>query len=95
MLDALTSVEVTHDCERRKPSGFQLTFALEQALAAAHALPAAGGAPPPLMRVIVIVTVNGMPDVLMDGVVTQAGGHARQASRRKSTLTVTGEDLSA
>src|SRR5439155_6193137 len=52
-----------------------------------------GGATPPLMRVLITVTVAGTTEVLMDGVMTNhqvtAGGEGGHA-----TLTVTGEDLS-
>jgi hypothetical protein len=48
----------------------------------------------PLIRVIVIVTVRGVPHVLMDGVVThQQVGPSNEPGRH--TLTVTGEDLTA
>ncbi len=47
----------------------------------------------PMIRVVIIVTVNGTPDVLMDGVMTHdqvtPGDEAAQAP-----LTITGEDLS-
>ena len=46
------------------------------------------------MRVIIVVTVNGTPEVLMDGVMTQhevSPGSQTGAS----TLTVTGKDLTA
>ena len=45
------------------------------------------------MRVVILVIINGMPDVLMDGVIThqQVGGGDGGS---QSTLTVTGEDLS-
>ena len=36
-----------------------------------------GGQPiPPIVRVVIVVTVNGTPEVLMDGVMTQSRGHA-------------------
>jgi hypothetical protein len=44
-------------------------------------------------RVLIIVTLNGLPNVLMDGVVTQQ--EVTPANEPgKSTITVTGEDLS-
>src|SRR5262249_3498022 len=52
---------------------------------------AAAGAPIPLIRVLIVATVNGTPEVLMDGVMTNhqvtAGQHGQ------ATLTVIGEDL--
>ena len=41
-----------------------------------------------------MVTINGTPDVLMDGVITRAGGHAGQRAGAR-LLTVTGKDLTA
>jgi hypothetical protein len=79
VLEALRSVQVTTATDG--PSVFQLTFELEQALAAAHDLPVAGGATPPLVRVVIAVTVNGVTEVLMDGVMTNhevtGGGSGR------------------
>ncbi len=47
----------------------------------------------PLLRVIVVVTVNGMPQVLIDGVVTRTEV-LPGADQRHTTLQVTGDDLS-
>jgi hypothetical protein len=52
----------------------------------------AGGASPPIVRVVISVTVRGVTTVLIDGVMTNhevTGGGAGT----KPTLTVTGEDL--
>src|SRR5439155_2085717 len=47
----------------------------------------------PMIRVIVIVTLNGTPNVIMDGLITrQQMAPSNEAGR--STLTVTGEDVS-
>jgi len=50
------------------------------------------GAQAPLMRVIIILTINGTPNVLMDGVMTnqQVSPGSKPG---ESTLTITGEDL--
>jgi hypothetical protein len=48
--------------------------------------------PLPLLRVILIVTVNGMPDVLMDGIVTKVDV-SPGSDGGPSTLTVTGVDI--
>jgi hypothetical protein len=88
--DALTSVQVTSAVGKR--SGFQLTFSLaKNSLLSRLLIPA--GFFDPMIRVILIVTINGLPNVIFDGLITQqqvapnneAGG---------STLTVTGEDVS-
>ena len=60
----------------------------------AHDLPARRGQHARGIRVILVATVNGMPQVLIDGVITQQRGRARRRPGQ-STLTVTGEDLTA
>lgn len=89
VVDALTSVQVTSAAGQR--GGFQLQFTLSNRSPLHTAFLLAAGQTP-LLRTIIILTVNGMPDVLMDGVITRTevtpGGKPGQ-----STLTVTGEDL--
>lgn len=90
VLDALTAVQVTHATEG--PSGFQLTFTLS-ARSPLHTLfVLAGGAAIPLVRVVIVVTVGGTTEVLMDGVMTRQ--EISPAEGGTSTVTVTGEDLS-
>jgi len=88
-LDALTGVTVTNNTGG--PSGFQLSFTLNNR-SPLHTLFLIAGGQTPLLRVIIIVTVNGAPQVLMDGVMTNQqvtpGSEPGQ-----STLTITGEDL--
>jgi hypothetical protein len=93
VLDALTSVEVKSG-SGAAASGFQLTFTLglRSPLHTFFLLTSAVNIP--LVRVVVIVTINGAAEVLMDGMMTHhqittdaATGHA--------TLTVSGQDLSA
>lgn len=89
VVDALTGVQVTVAAGQR--SGFQLTFTLsnQSPLHTAFLLTAAQI---PLLRTIIVLTINSIPQVLMDGVITHAevspGGKPGQ-----STLTITGEDL--
>jgi len=89
VVDALMGVQVTVAAGQR--SGFQLTFTLsnDSPLQTAFLLMAGQV---PLLRTIIILTINSIPNVLMDGVITQTqvtpGGKPGQ-----STLTVTGEDL--
>lgn len=87
---ALKSAQVTVQSGSR--SGFQLVFALsKRSLIDTALLPA--GAFDPGMRVVLVATVNGIPNVLMDGVITrQEVGVSDQIGQ--SALTVTGEDLS-
>ncbi len=91
VLEALSSVQITTSSEG--PSGFQLTFALSNRSPLHTIFLLAGGAAPPMIRVVIVATLNGLPEVLMDGVMTNhqvaPGGDAGH-----STLTVTGEDLS-
>lgn len=91
VIDALESVQVTSSAGSR--SGFQLTFSLSSKSPLYTFLVLAAGQVP-WLRVILIATINGTPNVLADGVVTrQEVGGANEAGR--STLTVTGEDLTA
>jgi hypothetical protein len=87
--EALESVEVRHSAGQR--SGFQLTFKFssDSILNTALLLMAEIG---PLVRVVLVATVNGVPQVISDGVMTNhqvvpgVGGE-------QSSLTITGEDL--
>lgn len=88
--DSLTSVEVTSASGSR--SGFQLTFTLgKNSPLQTTLLPA--GFFDPLIRVIIVATVNGTPNVIMDGLITQQQ-LSPGAAAGQSTLTVTGEDVS-
>lgn len=94
VLDALTSVEVHTSAEPRAQSGFSLTFTLNNRSPVTPLFLLAGGSIPPIIRVVLFVTLNGTPQGLIDGVVTKTAvtpgsdpGH--------STLTVTGVDLTA
>jgi hypothetical protein len=93
LIEALQSVEVTHSDEGR--SGFQITFQmgrsgpqdlLDYPLLSIPLLK-------PCNRVILIVTFNATPRVLMDGIITN---HQLSPSDDPgaSTLTITGEDVS-
>jgi hypothetical protein len=90
VLDALTSVEVTAQDEG--VGGFSLSFTMSNRSALPTLFLIAGGSPIPIVRVILVATVNGTPHVLVDGVVTKTqvlpGSDAAH-----STLQVIGEDL--
>lgn len=88
--DALTSVQVTTAAGAR--SGFQITFSLaKNSLLSKTLIPA--GFFDPMIRVIVIVTLNGLPTVIMDGLITrQQVAPSNQGGA--STLTIVGEDVS-
>ena len=90
VVEALTGAEITTAAGRR--SGFQLTFTVAKNSLLANALLPAGYFDPGI-RVILIATVNGLPNVLMDGVLTRQE-FAPSSEPGQSRLTVTGEDLS-
>jgi hypothetical protein len=89
VIDALTSAQVTTSAGQA--SGFQLTFAVsKKSILNTIMLPA--GAFDPGIRVILVATVNSLPIVLMDGIITQ---HTVTPSNDpgQSTLSVTGQDI--
>jgi hypothetical protein len=90
VMEALQRVEVNSSRDR---SGFQITFSMGRNSPLQLALLPAGFFDPMIVRMIIIVTFKGVPNVLMDGVITrqevQPGNEPGQ-----STLTITGEDLS-
>jgi hypothetical protein len=90
VIEALTGVTVTTSTTGK--SGFQLSFSLSNRSPLQTLFLLSSGSPIPILRVILVITLNGIPNVLIDGVVTN---HqiAPGADTRHSTLTVTGEDL--
>ena len=94
VMDALDSVEVRSSAG--SPSGFTLTFQFNSRsdLNTIFVIAGAQNASPvtPPLRVMLVVTLNGTPQPLFDGVLTQVqvqpGGHGAPG-----TVTVTGEDL--
>lgn len=89
VIEALQSVQVTSSRDR---SGFQLSFSVGKTSALQLALLPAGYLDPIVTRVVIMVTLSGIPNVIMDGLVTR---QELQPSNEpgQSTLTVTGEDL--
>lgn len=89
VIEALQSVQVTSSRDR---SGFQLTFSVGKTSPLQLTLLPAGYLDPIVTRVIIMVTLNGIPGVIMDGLITR---QELQPSNEpgQSTLTVTGEDL--
>ncbi|MHB1057972.1 MAG: hypothetical protein ACYC0F_08830 [Rhodanobacter sp.] len=87
VLDALTQVEVSAPDENAGAFSLQFTLGVQSPL---HTLFLLGGGVMPLLRVIVVVTLNGMPQVLIDGVVSKV-----QADPHQGTLQVSGDDLTA
>jgi hypothetical protein len=93
LLEALESIEITQADEGR--SGFQMIFKLgkggqgfmDYALFAANPLLRVS------FRVIVVLTVGAIPQVLMDGIITDQQVQPAQGDT-PTTLTITGEDIS-
>jgi hypothetical protein len=90
VMDSLTGIQVTSGTER---SGFQLSFSVGKTSTLMTNWLPAGRLDPVITRVIIIVTVLGLPVVLADGMVTRQE-LSPSNDPGKSTLTVTGEDLS-
>lgn len=89
-LEALTSVEITTASGRA--SGFQLSFSISTRSPIQTLLLLAGGSLPPIMRVILVVTINGSAQVLTDGVITNVEV-SPGIEKGHTTLTITGSDL--
>ncbi len=90
VMDAVTSVQVTSG---KSKAGFQLTLAVSKKSPLLTTMLPAGYFDPIITRVIIIVTLGGLPNVLMDGIVTQQE-LTPSNDPGQSTLTITGEDLS-
>ncbi|OGB24082.1 MAG: hypothetical protein A3I66_11450 [Burkholderiales bacterium RIFCSPLOWO2_02_FULL_57_36] len=90
VIDALVSVQVTSGKEK---SGFQLTFALSKKSLLMTTLLPVGYFDPMITRVIIIVSLGGFPNAIMDGMVTRQE-LTPSSEPGQSTLTITGEDLS-
>ncbi|HOO54298.1 MAG TPA: hypothetical protein PLM24_00100 [Methanothrix sp.] len=86
LAEALQSVEVTHSDEGR--SGFQVTFQTSNnGIKGSEDLK-------PFSRVILMVTINAVQQVLMDGIIAHQQLTPGDPGTGTSTLTVTGEDVS-
>lgn len=90
VLDALESVQVTRGTDR---SGFQLTFTTGKTSSLLTTMLPAGYFDPIITRIVVMVTVHGLPHVLMDGIVTRQE-ITPSSDPGQSKITITGEDLS-
>jgi hypothetical protein len=90
LIDALTDVQVTSAVGSQ--SGFQLKFTLGKNSVVQQKLQS--GFFNPRQRVIIAVTVNGQTEVLMDGIITKQD-ISPDIAAGKSTLTITGLDLTA
>jgi hypothetical protein len=90
VMDALAEVEVqTQDVGQ---SGFKLTFSIDKQSPLNILFLLTNGLPLLFMRVVIAVTVNGVNNVLIDGVITQ--NHISPGDKgSNSTLTLMGSDL--
>jgi hypothetical protein len=93
VLDALTSVTVT-TTSGETASGFELRFTLSNRSPLHTIFLLSGGAMPPFIRVILVATMNGTPQVLMDGVMLNYEV-SPGSDDAHSVLTVKGKDLTA
>lgn len=91
VIDALQSAQVTSAVGQR--SGFQLSFTYSKTSSIAQTLLPAGFFDP-MIRVILVATLNGMPKVLADGPIKRQDITAT-GNPGEYKLTITGEDVSA
>ena len=92
VLESLAEVEVK--IEDVGTSGFQLIFSIDKQSPLQILFLLTGGMPLLFMRVVLVVTVNGIPSVLIDGVITN-NQISPGDKGSNSTLTITGKDLTA
>ena len=92
VLDALTEVEVKSNTD--EASGFRLTFTLSTRSPLHTLFLLSAGSMLPIMRVIIVATVGGSSEVLMDGVITKQDV-SPGADAGHATLTIDGVDLTA
>lgn len=92
VIDALTSVEVTESATGR--SGFQLTFTLGNNSMLQTLFLLSAQVPIPVLRVVLVATFAGLPQVIMDGVI-QHHEVIPDAATGSAKLVVSGQDLSA
>jgi len=89
-LDSLAQVEVT--VKDVGTSGFKLVFSVDKQSPLQILFLLTGGLPLLFMRVVLVATVNGVANVLIDGVITN--NHISPGDKgSNSTLTLMGEDL--
>lgn len=92
VMDALEEVEVT--INDVADSGFKLTFSIDKQSPLQILFLLTGGMPILFMRVVLVATVNGVANVLIDGVITE-NNIAPGDKGSNSTLTLMGRDLTA
>jgi len=92
VIDALVSVEVKID--DGADSGFQIVFSVDKRSPLQILFLLTGGMPLLFMRCVIVATVNGTANVLIDGVITN--NQISPGDKGSNwTLTITGRDLTA
>jgi hypothetical protein len=92
VLDALAEAEVT--VVDVGTSGFKLTFSIDKQSPLQILFLLTGGMPLLFMRVVLVATVNGTANVIMDGLITN-NQISPGDKGSNSTLTIMGKDLTA
>jgi hypothetical protein len=92
LTDAFVSAEITESATG--PSGFQLVFTLADDSILQTFFLLTGSSPIPVLRVILMVTFGGLPQVIMDGIV-EHHEVSPDATQGSSKLVISGHDLSA
>ncbi|MEA3335580.1 MAG: hypothetical protein U9R25_06685 [Chloroflexota bacterium] len=93
VLDALTDIQVQVN-SGEVTSGFEMKFTLSKNSPLHTLFLLSGQAAIPIMRAVIVVTVNGATEVLMDGVITHQNVSPGGAGN-DPVLTVKGKDLTA
>ncbi len=90
VVDSIQSIQVNSGADR---TGFQISFAVGKLSPLLNTMLPAGYLDPIVTRVIIVVTLNAIPHVIMDGFVTrQEISPSNDAGQ--STISITGEDVS-
>lgn len=93
VMDALQSVQVVSESGNAQ-SGFELSFSIERNSPLTSLFLISGGQAVRLFRVVLIVTLNGKSEVLINGVATQTQVAPRTGGG-PATLSVQGKDMTA
>ncbi len=90
LMDLVTDIQVNSGKDR---NGFQVSLTLSKSEAFITTLITNGFFDPTTTRVIIVATMNGIPNVLIDGIISN---HQMAPANEpgKSTFTITGEDVS-
>lgn len=92
VMEALTSVQV-NAASGDTESGFELTFNLGKRSPLQTLFLLTGGSSIPILRVIISVTIRGVPQVIVDGVMTHT--QVQTGTNGSAALVVQGKDLTA